>query len=881
MGPGVGRAVPLYAVAKALVLRPLIRERTRTILTTLGIAVGVSVVVAIQLANQSALRAFGESVEAVAGRANYQLTSDSGVLDENILLSLQPLWREGVRFAPVIDIEGMIGTAEDAAPIRLLAVDLLSDLHFREYRYATIDVAGPRTTGEPAGAVSAATAGGVTLDDYLALFQPGSIVLPAPLAASRGLRIGSRVVLAFGGSREVMTVRGILEAEGPAAAFNGAIAIADISVAQQSFGLEGRLTRVDLIVPEKRAEDLLAAIPRPPGLRVERPSQRNERVDRMLRAFRVNLFALSGVALLVGVFLVYNTVLISVLRRRKDVGILKTIGTTPRQILAVFLGEGLLLGSVGAVLGVVFGTFLARSILATVGRTIDTLYLATRPQSVDLTPGVVLTGLLIGTLLAVASAVHPAIEASRFPPFAMIQPGLHQRVGRTRRLGVLAVVCAAAALLVTQLPPVGGVAVAGYLAVLLVVAAFSLLAPAIVRGTSRVCSPLTERGFGIVGRLAAVALPASLRRTSIASAALALAIGMMVAVALMVGSFRETVRIWVDQTVTSDLWLRPSKGLRNAQAATFPPGIASELERLPFVAAIDRTRGRTVVYRDSLIMVASGDFDVAAARSTLPMVQPRRASDALRAASSRKGAVVSETFALRFDKRVGDLVDLPSAGGILRLPITGIYRDYSNDRGVVVMDRELYARSYRDDAIDTIVVYLHPGVERRSAVARLERLFGARYGAFVVTNEEVRREVLRIFDQTFAITWALLGIAIVVAVLGIVNTMAALILERRRELALLRLGGLSYREIATMLLLESTLLGVASAVSGVVMGWILSWILIHVINRQSFGWTIEFHVPFGLIAVSVAITLCAAAAAGLAPARMARRLDLAAAIKSE
>jgi putative ABC transport system permease protein len=848
-------------IARALVLRPLLREKTRTALTILGIAVGVAVVVAIQLANQSALRAFRESVDAIAGRANYQIVSNAGPLDERVLLGLRPLWSEGVRFAPVIDVEGVVEPAQQ--PVRLLAVDLLSDLHFRDYRYARIETGAKHES----------------LGNYFALFQADSIILPAPFAREHDLRIGSRVTINVLGRRAPLVVRGILEAEGPATAFNGNIVICDIATAQRNFNLAGKLSRIDLLVPEEREQRVLSRIALPPGARVERPSRRNERVEKMLRAFRVNLFALAGVALLVGMFLVYNTVLISILRRRRDVGVLKTVGTAPRQIFFAFVAEGFVFGLAGSLLGIALGVGLASAILRTVGRTINTLYVTSSPEAVTLTPFVVATGIAVGTLLSVLSALQPALEAARVRPTAMIRPGLQQRVAHPRRLALIAVLCFIAAALISRLPPIGGIAVAGYVAVLCVVAGFSLLAPAIVRATSQLASPLLERMFGIVGRLAAASLPASLRRTSVASAALSLATGMMVAVALMVGSFRETVRIWVDQTVSSDLWLRPSKGLANASVALFPPEVADELRKVPFVEAIDRARGMDIVYGDTIVTIASGDFDVAARYGDLPMIAPRSPKKALLDAIRRNGVVVSESFALKFEKSVGDTITI--AGKSPPLPITGIYRDYSNDRGVVVMDRGLYVRTFDDRNLNTIVVFLKRGTDRTRARLELERTFGPKYGAFVVTNSEIKSEVMKIFDQTFMITYALLGVAIIVAVLGIVNTLSALILERTRELALLRVGGLSLGELRTMIVLESTLLGAASTVAGLVMGYALSWILIYVINKQSFGWTIDFHTPAALIAASLAITLLASALAGLVPARMARRIDIASALKSE
>jgi putative ABC transport system permease protein len=850
-------------VIRALVLRPMLRETLRTLLTICGIAVGVAVVVAIALSNQSALRAFRESVDAVSGRANYQIASNAP-LDETLLLKLQPLWRRGVRFAPVIDVEGVVQPSQ--IPIRLLAVDLLSDIHFRDYRYAEI-----LSGGQPPTAVV-----------YLDLFRDDSIILPLSFAQEHQLRLGSPITLNILGHEATMIVRGLLEARGPATAFNGSIGIADIATAQKRFGMLGTVTRVDLLVPD---DSVLPEIRRvlPQGARLERPSRRNERVEKMLRAFRVNLFALAGVALLVGMFLVYNTVLISILRRRKDVGILKTLGVSPRQIFVAFLIEGLLFGAIGSVAGIALGDALAFAILRTISQTVNALYIASRPESIVLTRGIIAAGVLVGMVLSLLSAIQPSIEAAKVRPNFLIQPGLQQRVrvARQRIFAIAAIFAFALAAVACVLPPVNGFAIGGYIGVLFVVIAFSLLAPGILTLVTLLLVKPLRAIYGTIGQLASASLPASLRRTAVATAALALATGMMIAVALMVGSFRETVRLWVNQTVSSDLWLRPAKLLSNADAAVFPPSIGEELKHVPFIEAIDRVRGRDMIYRDSIIAVGSGDFDVAARRGTLPMVTPRSEEAALEEAIRRGGVVVSETFAMKFKKRVGDSVALPAANGIEQFPITGIYRDYSNDRGVVVMDRSRYVKAFGDDAINTIIIYLRKGVTPEDARTRLESMFGPKYHAFTVTNREIRTEVMRIFDQTFVITYALLAVAIIVAILGIVNTLTALILERTRELALLRVMGMTIAEVRRMILLESSILALTSTAIGIAMGYVLSWILIYVINKQSFGWTIEFHAPVRTIVISCAITTLAAVVAGVIPSRLAARIDLAAAVKTE
>src|ERR1051325_3519286 len=473
-------------LVKALVLRPLVREKTRSALTLLGIAVGVAVVVAIALSNQSALRAFRESVDAVAGRANWQIAADA-MLDEDVLLKLQPLWARGVRFAPVIDVNGMVEPAQ--TPIRILAVDLLSDLHFRDYRYARVVTdTGARRAPLP-------------------LFEHDSVVLPA----SYGKKLNAPLTLDVQGIAKTMIVRGILEPRGPATAFNGAIAIMDIAAAQASFGMAGKLSRIDLIVPHDD-DAALAAIRRalPPGARLERPSRRNERVEKMLRAFRVNLFALAGVALLVGMFLVYNTVLISILRRRKDVGVFKTLGASPRQIFAAFIGEGLVFGAIGSLIGIALGDALAYGILRLIGRTINALYVTSAPEQIELTPQIIAIGVAVGVVLALISAIQPSYEAAHVRPNALIRPGLQQRVARASRvtLAIASAISFAIGAAMTRVPPIGGIAIGGYVAVLFIVIGFSLLSPMIIAAAAALLSPAMKRGRGIVGRLAAASIPA-------------------------------------------------------------------------------------------------------------------------------------------------------------------------------------------------------------------------------------------------------------------------------------------------------------------------------------------------------------------------------------
>lgn len=862
-------------LARGLVLRPLVREPGRTALTVAGIAVGIAVIVAIQLANQSALRSFSESVDAVAGRANFQIAPDAGMLDENVLVALQPLWLERVRFAPVIDVEALV--QPQGLPVRILGVDLMSDLHFRDYRWTRIATGDQIATleGEQQPSIEA----------FLSLFREGSAIVPETFATEQDLAPGDALRVLFRSRTAELEVRGILQPRGPATAFNGSLLVLDIATAQSALGLEGRLSRIDLILPEPVPERISSFLASrlPAGSRLERPSRRNERVDRMLRAFRVNLYGLAAVALLVGVFLVYNTVLVSILRRRRDIGVVRTVGVSARQILFVFIGEGVAFGLIGSALGILLGWAMARGALDLVGRTVNQLYVTTAPSEIELRLPLILVGITLGVAVSVLAALQPAWEAAHLPPNAMIRPGLYQRVAKRfgSGLAVSALATFVVAWSLTRVPPVGGIAVGGYVSVALAIAGFALLTPLALQTLSALLGAVYARPFPVAGRLAAASIPASLRRTAIATAALMTAIAMMVSVAIMIGSFRETVDAWVGQTVQSDLWIRPAQGLTNSDVATLPPEVAEEVRAMPEVAAIDRYRGMEVVWRESLITVGSGEFEVLQSWGSIPMVEPSSHRAAVGRALRERGVLISESLALRHDLRTGQVLEIPTPSGPGSFPIAGIYRDYSNDRGIVVMDRSAWIETFGDRDSNTIAVFLREGVDPVQARRAIEERVSSRWGAFVLTNATIRTEVLRIFDQTFLITWALLGVALIVAVLGIINTLTAMILERRREIAMLLVIGMDRAQITATIVLEASILGIASTGMGLMCGWVLSWILIFVINRQSFGWTIEFDPPALVVAFSLAATFLATLASALVPARLARRVRMAAELKGE
>ncbi len=870
----------MNALFRWMILRRLAQERGRTLLALAGVALGVAVFVSIRLASHSALASFADTVDAVAGRANLQVLSASDGFDEALYARVRA-W-PGVRAAaPVVQVaaQARAGAPRGDDPrtlafgergayaenVLVLGLDLLVEGPFLRWL-------PPR----PADAAPApgANAGGDPRGSFLRLLaEPGTIAVTRTLAARHGLGVGDTLTVLASGVPTPLRIVQVMHSEELQQAMGGNVVITDLATAQESFHKAGRLDRVDLIVDPARRDDVRRALAAalPPDARVDLPQGRTRQVENMVSAFQLNLTALSFIALFVSTFLIFNTVAMSVLRWRREIGILRGVGATRGEVRALFLGEGALLGVAGSVLGLALGTLFARGALHAVGRTLADLYLLQYTDHVRPDLATYAIGFVVGAVSSVLSALGPAIEASRTPPGLTMRQGQlveaqHVPLVALTLGGFGTLVLAALVTLwtVRQHQPWGGFASAA-----LVLAGFSLLAPGFTRLAERVLRAPAGWAAGIEGRLGSRYLREAVARASVVVAALMVAVGMMVALNVMVGSFRRTVDTWITQSLRGDLYVEPA-GHRATQGATaLPASLVDETRRLPGVAGVDTYRGTPVTVNGRIAMAVGIDFDVHRRFGALGFVGGARSADVLTRALAEDGVIVTESFAHRHRVRAGDRVTLATPAGERALKVEGVFFDYSTDAGAVLMDRRLFARLWHDDRTESLALYLAKGANADSVRAAFIALAGPGRLFYVTPNHELRARVLKVFDQTFQITFALQGIAILVALLGVVSTLTALILQRGREIGVLRATGASRGQVRTIVLVESGLLGLIGALLGCVAGLVLALLLVHVINKQFFGWSIRFEAEPWVFAQAVAIVVATAIVAGLGPARLA------------
>ncbi len=851
------------------ILRRMAQERVRTGLTVAGIALGVAVVLAIRLANASALGGFAAALDTVAGKTSLEVIGTGLGVDEPRLAQLGWLRAWG-DISPVVDGDAVaVLSPTRSEAVRVLGVDILRDQPIREYR---LDVGAG--TAQP------------TAQAFLGLLlDPSSVVITEVFARRHGLIAEppdgpdaagrSTLRLAMGDQVRAFRIRALLRNEGPARALDGNFVLMDIAAAQWAFDRLGRVDRVDVRLTEpSRLEDAERAIAArlPAGLHVQRPARRGQQVEQMLAAFQFNLAALSYVALLVGLFLVYNTVATSVIARRDEIGVLRALGTTKGGALGLFAGEAATLAAVGCALGIPLGWLLARGAVAFTSATVTTLYAsqASGVPALGWTDAALALG--IGVPLAVIAAAAPALEAARVSPLRAVRGGVDDAAGPAPvrwRWTIGGLACLGLAAAFSQAGPVGGLPIFGFASAVLIVFGLAALVPAVLAGLSRLGGGGALAWLGVEGRLAHANLTGAIHRLAVSVAALAVSLAMLVAIAVMIGSFRETVIYWVAQTLRADLYVATARRSNLDAQATISPSLEQAIAADPDVEGVDRFRALSVTFRDRLIVLGSGDFRVLLDHGALVFKAPSDGPGALASAIGRDAVVVSEALSLRFGVRVGDRIDVPTPSGPRPFDVAAVYYDYSTDRGVVVMDRTTFLRHFGDQRPTSLSVYLTPGADAEAVRARLMAQLSPSHRLFIHTNTTLRTEVLRIFDATFAITYGLEAIAIVVAVLGVTGTLVTLILERRRELATLRLIGADLGQIRRMIVIEAGVLGAVSQALGLVAGLALSVVLIYVINVQSFGWTIQFHVPGRFLLQAMAVILAATTLAGVYPARLA------------
>ncbi len=847
---GFARAITLL---HQHVVRYALRHRGLAAVNVGSVALGAAVFLAVQIVNSSATHSFEAGVDVVAGRAHLEARG-------RLPADLWPRLRNfpGCTAATPL-LEGLVTLPDFPGEyLHIFGVDPFTNGPFETFKLA----GGDRAPFQAGG-----TEGNFDADRWFG--DPSAVAISRTFADRHGLRPGD-AFRAVVGDREVTLRASFFLDVGDA---DPRFAAMDLGWAQALFGQPNGLSAVlfrlaDPRHPEPTVAALAAVLPKDASVRS--PEQRSAQIANLLSGFQLNLTAMSMVSLLVGVFLIYNTVTASAVRRRPEIGLLRAVGASPALVRGLFLGEGALYGALGGILGCVLGIFLAQALVRSVGRTISNLYVLTSIERLYVPLWEVPCVLALGVGSALLGAWLPADAAARLPTLEALHPGAapatRRRQGRFAWVGLsaaslaLAAGCAGLAFSWNRL--------AGFGCALFTLTGFCALSPPVTAASARLFAGALRRFH--VWRIASRNLSRSVGHHAVTIAALAAAVAMLVSVSVMIFSFRSAVDRWVQRRLVADVFVTPAENEVVGFGSAVAPDFLERLRHLPEVESVDTYRDANVTANGQPVALG------------VVVGSPRSRPEFVGGNDSAKFArffepdtvLVSEPLARRLRLRDGENLELLTPGGPRPFRVGGVFYDYTRDAGVMLMARPNYERYWHDPAVNSVALYLRPGTDVDALMDAVRRTEPRAKFYELRSNANLRRLVGEIFNQTFGVTYALRFVALLVALIGIVLNLTVIAKERERELAVIRSLGASRTQVASLMLAEATLLSGVALALGLVAGCALAVVLTEVINKAFFGWTVPLQFPWEQLALTPFLLLPAAFLGGLWPAWQAANLPV-------
>jgi putative ABC transport system permease protein len=640
--------------------------------------------------------------------------------------------------------------------------------------------------------------------------------------------------------------------------------LVDIATAQEITGRTGRLDRIDLIVPDDASLEAIKSM-LPAGVLALPNQVRSGTVEQITAAFRLNLTALSLLAMVVALFLIYNTMTFSVVQRRPLFGTLRSLGVTRREVFVMVVSEALVIGVIGSILGILIGIVMGRGAVGLVSQTINDLFFVTTVQDVPIPGTSLIKGFFLGVLATVITAGFPAWEAASVAPrTALSRANLESKAQRVVKwlglAGVLIILVGAGILVFSD-----DSLFFSFVGTFAVIFGFAILTPTFTVWLMSTASRFTSRLWGLLGRMAPREVVNSISRTSVAVAALMVAIAVTIGVSLMVGSFRFTVDTWMNQILHGDIYVSVPGATVTQPLQAIDPEVIEVLENWEGVARVDLLQNAVVDSPNGPIQISANN------NPNDGLEQVYRASDyppeEIWQAIEQGAVLVSEPLANRLDLPLhGGELALYTKDGLQNFPVAGIYYDYASSQGNAILSLDVYRQLWEDDQVAAAALILEPGADVNTLVEELKGRLAAIQSLLVRPNQVLRADALEVFDRTFAITSALQLMTTFVAFVGVLSAMMSLQLDKQRQLGILKAIGLTGRQVWRLITLETGLMGSVAGLLSMPAGYVLALILVYIINQRSFGWTLRMQVTPEPFIQAFVIAVLAALLAGLYPA---------------
>ncbi len=830
-----------FQLARLFVSRSIREEKFLTFLSVIGVALGIGLFIGVKVASDRAISSFESDIKGLNSGANYEISDTSGIDFDD-------------RIYPVV------AAAETNSFPFLKAAAYLPGLK------DTIDINGIYAV-KSIRRIRGTNVGPHDMENFYRTLN--GILITNDFAIRHTIKKDDTLRAFVYDRGYALKIVGMVES----GSMPSNTAIMDIGNFQEYFDRAGFLSGIDLITDDGTAGSIQKILPA--DLSIEKKKLLIENQKSLLASFRYNLQFVSLIAILVGIFLLYNTIFISVIKRRTEIGILRALGANKKTVVMLFVLHGTLLGVVGSLFGLLLGQCAAYFSVIAVTKTISSMYSAISITDYFIGKDDVVSALVLGFCISLAASLVPSFEASRIRPNESAKAGTFEAGYKRRRklfplAGVILIIMGLAGAYIDYRAMPFSFPFLAYVGILLILLGFTLSSPlyfsAILKMFKKPAAVL-----GVTATLAWGDMRGSTYRFSVALMSVAISTSLVISLLILIFSFRNSLKLWISQNIASDIYIKPISCASNFCFFPLSNDITSIVKSFQEVKGIDRFRTLHLDFRGRKIVAGFGDL--AAQMLYAPRYNERDAEKRDEALLHGRQVSISNYLSIKYGLKPGDSIELPTPAGNRSFYIYSTFSSYSTTSGFIYLDRKWLKKYWGLDDATQIAVYLKSGVDINNFAARLRDALSQGYSVEVMNNRELREKVLAIFNKSFAITYAIELISIIVSLIGVVNTLLALVLERKREISIIRYLGGSWKQIESKLVLSAGVVGISGIVMGALIGPIMSSIFIHVINKISFGWEIHFSIPALYLTAVILMLFLSTLAAGLIPARVARRID--------
>ncbi|MBM4135643.1 MAG: FtsX-like permease family protein [Nitrospira sp.] len=842
---------------KIVVFRNIREEKFLTTLSIIGVALGIGLFVGIKVASDRAVASFEADIQGINPYANYEIVDISGIdFNEDVYRDVRNL--EENTF-PVLKTFGYIPEIKET-------IDITGIYTVKFVRFLNL----PQNNSPP---LSKGGMGGLDkrYDFENFYIEQNGVIITKKFSDRYSFKNGDTLKTFVYDKEYSLKIVDVIDTE----MIPANTMVMDIGNYQEYFHKVGYLTRIDLATDGKKAEEIRKILPA--YLTIEEKEEVFKNKKSLVASFRYNLQFVSLISILVGMFLLYNTIFISVVKRRTEIGVLRSLGADRKTVIMLFTIQGMVLGCIGSILGIILGQIVAYFSVFAVEKTISTMYSTISISDYVMTKGETLGALILGLFVSLLASAIPSFESSRISPDESTREGsFEDKYKRYQKvfssIGVLCIVSGAVWSYVDYRYTPFEFPFLAYVGILLIIIGFTFISPSYLSVILKIIKKPSEKIFKATGKITIGDMRGNIYRFSVALMSVAISSALIIAFLTLIFSFRNSLNGWIKSNITADVYIKPLSCKSNYCFYPLSDEIYTIAKSFPEVVSVAKFRTLQLELFDKKVIGAFADISVKRIYSDIKYFDTQQA-ERLKEMEDGKVVGISDYLSIKYGLQRGDPIKLKTPKGEETFTINDIFSSYSTTSGFIYIDRRWLREYWGLDDATQISIYTQKGTDIKQFIHKLKERLSPDYSLEIMNNQELREKVINIFNKSFAITYAIELISIIVSLIGVVNTLLALVFERKREISIIRYLGGSWKQIGHTFTLSASIVGITGIFLGTIMGPLMSIIFIHVVNKISFGWEIHFKIPFLYLSFVTLILFLTTVTAGFIPSKVARKID--------